>query len=364
MSRSCWVGALSFGLVHLPVRLYSAVEPRQVQFHLLHDADGGRIQQKRVCSVDGEEVPYEHVVKGYEVRRGHYVEVTRGELEAFDPRSSRTIELEDFVDLGDIDPVFYEASYHLVPEVGAERQYGLLVTALRRSGKVGIGRLVMRHKGHLCMVRPFGRGLGLTTLYYAEEMVSQDTLSELAVTGPRPLAQELEMVQRLIESQSTTFEPRRYHDTHREHLLSFLERRARAQARIAAQEPPRVAAKPRKVAAEQKEAFSRLDEGIAALRRGEHRPPKGDAFSRLEEGSGALRQRERKPRQGDAFARLEEGIAALRRGERGPQRGGRAAPGHGSLRFRALAAREARERQQEGSPAPRPRLGPGKHGLS
>jgi len=318
MSRSCWVGSLSFGLVHLPVKLYSAVEPRQVQFHLLHDADGGRIQQKRVCSRDGEEVAYEHVVKGYELRRGQFVEVTRGELEAFDPKSSRTIELEDFVDVGEIDPVCYEATYHLVPEAGAERQYTLLVTALRRSGRVGIGRLVMRHKGHLCMVRPFGRGLALTTLYYAEELISQDTLAELAVTGPRPAEQELEMVQRLIESQSTAFEPRRYHDTHRERLLTFLERRARAQSRIAAQEPARGAAEEREASDERKEVF----------------------------------------------ARLEEGIASLRGGARKPQRASKAATSHGSLRFRSLAAREARERQQEGPGGGRPRQGPGKHGVS
>jgi len=318
MSRSCWVGALSFGLVHLPVRLYSAVEPRQVHFHLLHDADGGRIQQKRVCSRDGEEVAYEHVVKGYELRRGHFVEVTRGELEAFEPKSSRTLELEDFVDVGEIDPVYYEATYHLVPEAGAERQYTLLVTGLRRSGRVGIGRLVMRHKGHLCMVRPFGRGLALTTLYYAEELVSQDTLAELAVTGPRPAEQELEMVQRLITSQSTAFEPRRYHDTHRERLLTFLERRARAQSRTSAQAPGRVAAGEREASDERKEVF----------------------------------------------ARLEEGIASLRGGERKPQRASRAAASHGSLRFRSLAAREARERQQEGPGGGRPRQGPGKHGVS
>jgi DNA end-binding protein Ku len=316
MSRSCWVGALSFGLVHLPVRLYSAVEPRQVQFHLLHDADGGRIQQKRVCAVDGQEVPYDHVVKGYELRRGQYVEVTRGELEAFDPKTSRTIELEDFVDVGEIDPVYYEATYHLVPEVGAERQYGLLVTALRRSGRVAIGRLVMRHKGHLCMVRPFGRGLALTTLYYAEELISQDTLPELAVTGPRPAEQELEMVHRLIESQSTRFEPRRYHDTYRERLLSFLEKRARAQARTPA--PSRASPEDREATAERKEVF----------------------------------------------ARLEESIAALRRGERRPQRTGRAVASHGSLRFRALAAREARERQQEGSSGGPPGQSSGEHELS
>ncbi|MDY7231956.1 Ku protein [Hyalangium rubrum] len=313
MSRSCWVGSLSFGLVHLPVRLYAAVEPKQVQFHLLHDADGARVQQKRVCSADGEEVPYEHVVKGYELRRGQYVEVTRGELEAFDPKSSRTIELEDFVELGEIDPMFYAGAFHLVPEVGAERQYGLLVEALRRSGRVGLGRLVMRHKGHLCVVRPYGRGLALSTLHYADEMVSQDTLPELAVAGPRPNEQELQMVQRLIESQSTSFEPRRYNDTHRERLLSFLERRARAQSRIATPEPSR-----------EQEASPEELEGRA-----------------------------------EVFRRIEEGIAALRQGLPKPHQAGRALPSQGSLRFRPMAAKEARERRQVDPGAVRSRRGKG-----
>lgn len=314
MARSCWVGSLSFGLVHLPVRLYAAVEPKQVQFHLLHDADGARVQQKRVCSADGEEVPYEHIVKGYELRRGQYVEVTRGELQAFDPRSSRTIELEDFVDLSEIDPLFYEGSFHLVSELGAERQYTLLVEALRRSGKVGLGRLVMRHRGHLCVVRPFGRGLSLSTLHYADEMISQETLPELAVAGPRPSEQELEMVQRLIQSQTTSFEPRRYHDTHRERLLAFLERRARAQSRIATPEPPRAA----------------------------------------QESPEALEGR------AEVFRRIEEGIAALRQGERTPHKAGRALPNQGSLRFRPLAAREARERRQVDPESLRSKRGKGK----
>lgn len=268
MSRPCWVGSLSFGLVHVPVRLYSAVEPKQVRFHQLHDADGGRLHHQRVCSVDGHEVPYEHVVKGFELRPDHYVEVTRGELEAFDPKSSRTIELEDFVELKEIDPVFFEATYHLVPEVGAERQYALLVTALARSGRAGLGRLVMRHKGHLCVVRPFGRGLALSTLYYAEELISQDTLSELSVLGQRPSEQEVDMVLRLIQSQATEFEPRRYRNTHRERLLAFLERRARAQAKIAEPVLPPPAPRAPEVVAERLEAFRRIEEGIAALRRG------------------------------------------------------------------------------------------------
>jgi DNA end-binding protein Ku len=310
MSRPCWVGSLSFGLVHVPVRLYAAVEPKKVRFHLLHDADGARVQQRRICSADGEEVPYEHVVKGYELRRGQYVEVTRGELEAFEPKSSRNIDLEDFVEMGEIDPMYYAATYHVVPAVGVERQYGLLVAALQRSGRVGLGRMVMRHKGHLCVVRPFGRGLALSTLYYAEELVSQETLTELAVAGPRPSEQELEMVLRLIESQSTAFEPRRYHDTHRERLLSFLERRARAQAKLREPEPARLAA-----------------EGAEAT-------------------AGKL----------EAFRRIEEGIAALRRGERRPGREARRVTGsQGALRFRQQAAREAREREGEGMEASAPR---------
>ncbi|HYH97363.1 Ku protein [Hyalangium sp.] len=306
MSRPCWVGSLSFGLVHVPVRLYPAVEPRQVKFHLLHEADGGRIRQKRVCSVDGKEVAYEHVVKGYELQPGQYVEVTRGELEAFDPKSSRAIELEDFVQLGEIDPGFYEATYHLVPEAGAERQYALLVAALGRSGRVGLGHLVMRHKGHLCVVRPFGRALALSTLYYAEEQVSQDTLPELAVLGPRPSEQEVDMVLRLIESQATAFEPRRYHDTHRERLLSFLARRARAQSKVA--EPVALPAAP---------------------------PEPGAAAERAE-----------------AFRRIEEGIAALRRAGRGAVRVERRPAERGALRFRPQAAREVRAREEVESEGP------------
>lgn len=316
MSRPCWVGSLSFGLVHVPVRLYHAVEPKQVRFHLLHEADGARLQNKRVCSQDGTEVPYEQVVKGYELSPGRYVEVTRGELEAFDPKSSRAIELEDFVELKEIDPVFFEGHYHLVPEAGAERQYGLLVAALARSGRVGLGRLVMRHKGHLCVVRPQGRGLALSTLSYAEELISQDTLGELAVVGPRPIEQEVDMVLRLIESQSSSFEPRRYHNTHRERLLAFLDRRARAQAKIAEVVPPPAAPQ--------------------------------------EPGAVAERM--------EAFRRIEEGIAALRRSGRGPARAERtpAGPSQGSLRFRQQAAREVRSPQGEESQDSRT-PGPGEH---
>jgi DNA end-binding protein Ku len=226
MSRPVWTGSLGFGPMHVPVRLYGAVSSKQVQFHLLHDADGARIQQKRVCSADGEEVPFEHVVKGYELRRGRYVELTRGELEAFDPQASRTIDLQDFVELADIDPIFFDTTYHLLPGEGAQRPYATLAMALRASGRVGIGRLVMHLKEHLCAVWPHERGLVLSTLHFADELIPQESFSEFSGAVP-PVQREVESVLDLIETRTVDFVPQRYHDLHRERLLAFLERRAR-----------------------------------------------------------------------------------------------------------------------------------------
>lgn len=295
MSRPTWVGSLSFGLTHVPVRLYPAVNPRPVRFHQLHDADGARIQQKRVCSLDGEEVPYEHVVKGYELGPERYVEVTHGELEAFDPRSSQTIELEEFVELAQVDPVYFDGAFHLVPERGAERPYALVVEALRRSGRVGLGRLVMHHKGHLCLVRPLGRGLSLSTLNYAEDMVSQDSLEELDLAGALPTPHEVELALRQMEERTAAFEPRRYHDVHRERLLAFLDKRARAQERLPSVEVPTAHAEP-----ERADLLRALEEGIAALR---HRsmPPSAEVHALPSNGELRLRQaaartaREKKP---------------------------------------------------------------------
>lgn len=227
MSRPVWTGSLGFGPMHIPVRLHGAVSARQARFHLLHDADGARIQQKRVCSADGEEVPFEHVVKGYEIRRGQYVELTRDELEALEPQASRSIDLEDFVELSEIDPILFDTTYHLMPGERAWRPYATVAMALRASGRVGLGRLVMHQKGHLCAVWPYGRGLVLSTLHYVDELISQDSFAELSVPGLRPLESEVESVLRVIETHTIAFEPQRYHDVYREQLLAFLERRAR-----------------------------------------------------------------------------------------------------------------------------------------
>src|SRR5919202_3859981 len=144
MPRSIWSGAVSFGLVNVPVKLYSAVSRKTVRFHQLHDADCVRIQQKRFCPQDEEEVPYEEIVKGYEIGPDKYVVITPEELEALDPKKTRTIDIEDFVDLDEIDPLYYEHPYYLVPDTGAAKAYHLLLTALSESNKVAIARVVIR----------------------------------------------------------------------------------------------------------------------------------------------------------------------------------------------------------------------------
>src|SRR5919204_395905 len=156
MPRPIWSGSISFGLVNVPVKLFSATSPKDLRFHMIHDKDGGRIHQKRVCSVDGEEVPWEHIVKGFEISKGRYVTVTKDELAAFNPKATRAIDIEDFVDLHQIDPIFYETTYYLLPDRGAARPYALLLEAMKRTGRVGVARFVLRTKQYLAAVRPIG----------------------------------------------------------------------------------------------------------------------------------------------------------------------------------------------------------------
>lgn len=232
MARSLWSGAISFGLVNVPVKLFSAVSRKEVRFNMLHEKDGGRIQQKRVCSVDGEEVPWEEIAKGWEVRRGRFVMLTKDELHALDPAASRAIEIEDFVGLDEIDPIYYEHTYYAAPDDGAERPYGLLLEAMKRTKKVAIARIVMRTKQYLCAIRPMeGDVLALSTMSYADEVVPAKSLgiAKLAKISDR----ELDMAERLVESLSTDFAPDRYKDEHRERLLEVLQRKAEGEEIVA-----------------------------------------------------------------------------------------------------------------------------------
>jgi DNA end-binding protein Ku len=237
--RPIWTGAVSFGLVNVPVKLFSATSPQELHFHMLHDKDAGRIQMKRVCSVDHAEVPYEHVVKGYEVRRGQYVTLTREELEAFKPRAAKTIEIEEFVDLNQIDPIYYQTTYYLVPDRGAARAYELLREAMESQRKVGVARMVLRTRQSLCAVRPMGKALAVSTMLFADEVVSESSLSGLPDAKEKPREKELQMAEQLVKSLSAKFAIENYKDDYRGQVLALIEKKAEGEQIVAepAEEP-------------------------------------------------------------------------------------------------------------------------------
>src|ERR671933_686927 len=227
MARSIWSGAISFGLVNVPVKLFSAVSRKTVRFHQLNAETGHRIAQKRVDPSTGEEVPYDKIVKGYELTRDRYVLINPDELEALDPERTRTIDIEDFVDLADIDPVYYDHPYYLVPDKGAAKAYGLLLNAMQESGKVAIAKVVLRSKEQLVAIRPQEDLLCMETMIFADEVVSHDSIDDLPDAKElRASERELKMAQQLIDSLSTEWEPEKYRDEYREQVLALIERKA------------------------------------------------------------------------------------------------------------------------------------------
>src|SRR2546421_9262369 len=229
MPRSIWSGAISFGLVNVPVKLYSAVSKKTVRFHQLHDKDGVRIQQKRVCPADEEEVPYEHIVKGYEISPDEYVVVTQEELEALEPQKTKTIDIEDFVDLDEINPLFYDHPYYLLPDRSAVKPYKLLHEAMSEANKVAIARVVIRSKEQLVAVRPLDGVLAMSTMNFADEIVPTDKFDEPTADDAETTKREVDMARQLIESLSSDFEPDKYHDTYRERVLEMIEAKAEGQ---------------------------------------------------------------------------------------------------------------------------------------
>src|SRR5438270_10700300 len=227
MPRAIWSGAISFGLVNVPVKLYSATSPKTVRFHQLSSKTGNRIRQKRVDPVTGDEVPFEDIVKGYEITPDRYVLISSEELEALDPKANKTGDIEEGVDLVDIDPIYYDHSYYLAPTAGGAKAYRLLLDAMRESEKVGIGRVVLRSKQQLCALRPTGDVLTLSTMLFGDEVLAPDRLDELdAVEDAQASERELQMAEQLISSLSREFDPSKYHDEYRERVVQLIERKA------------------------------------------------------------------------------------------------------------------------------------------
>lgn len=226
MPRSMWAGSISFGLVNIPVRVFSAVHEKEIRFHQLHEKDGGRIKLQRICSKDGEVVPYEEVQKGYEISKGRYVRLNKEELEAIAPEASRAINIEDFVELEDIDPIFYNHTYYLAPDKGADRPYKLLLEAMKKTQKVGIARMVMRTKQYLCAIRPMEDALAMSTMQFSDEVMPVDNLEDLPGKSAHPKDRELQMAEQLIGSLSAKWEPDKYKDEHRDRVVELIERKA------------------------------------------------------------------------------------------------------------------------------------------
>ncbi len=230
MPRSIWSGAISFGLVNVPVKLYSAVSRKTVRFNQLNEKTGNRIQQKRVDPETGDEVPFEQIVKGFELTKDRYVVITPDEFDALDPERSRTIQIEDFVDQEDIDPIYYDHPYYLVPDKGSEKAYGLLLNAQEASGKVAIARVVLRSKEQLVAIRPSGDLLMMETMIFHDEVVPHDEIDDLPDSKSLKVSdREVKMAQQLIDSLSSDFDPSKYRDEYREKVLDLIERKAQGQ---------------------------------------------------------------------------------------------------------------------------------------
>jgi DNA end-binding protein Ku len=226
--RAIWSGSISFGLVNVPVKLYTAVKQLDIHFNQLDEKTGAHIKYKRVSEKTGKEVPYEKIVKGYEVTKGKYVTITPDELESVAPKATRTVDIEDFVDLHEIDPIFYETAYYLAPSgEGAAKAYGLLLKAMEETEKVAIGRFVMRTKEYLCAIRPYDGVLTLETMYFADEIVDKLEIPGIPDRRVKVPERELKIATSLIDSLTSPWKPEKYSDSYREQVLKMIKSKAR-----------------------------------------------------------------------------------------------------------------------------------------
>lgn len=260
MARAIWSGSISFGLLNVPVKLYSAVSKKSVSFRELRESDGSRVRHKRVAEADGEEVAYDEIVKGYEISPDQYVVITKDELEELDPKKSRAIGVLDFVDLDDIDPIYFDHPYYLGPDKGAERAYALLVKAMEDSHKVAIARFVLRNRESLAALRPMDGVLTMATMRFADEVVSPDEISEvLGEEVEKPKKKEVDMAKALIDSLTSEFDADQYKDEYREELLALIERKAKGESIVSSEtEAPKPTKAPDLMAA--------LEESLAAVK--------------------------------------------------------------------------------------------------
>lgn len=224
-SRPIWSGSISFGLVTIPVRLFTAVREKRLHFRTLHDQDNAPLKQKMVSSVSGKEVHPEHQIKGYEIEKDRFVIIEQDELEAAAPKRTKAIEILDFVELGEIDPLFFDRPYYVAPKPEGAKPYKLLVDAMEKTGKVGIAKVVMWNREYLAAIRPLGGALVMETMHFNDEVIPADRVAGLEVKA-KVDDRELKMATQLIGSLTTAFKPEKYKDEYREQIMSLIEKKA------------------------------------------------------------------------------------------------------------------------------------------
>jgi len=271
MARAIWSGSISFGLLNVPVKLYSAVARRNIALRELRASDSTRIKHRRVAEGTDEEVPYDEIVKAYEITPGQYVPLSKDEMAAMAPERTRAIDVQDFVDIEEIDPMYFDSPYYLGPADGAEKAYSLLAAAMSASGKVAIARFVFRNKEHLAAIRTSDGVLTLTTMRFADEVVPASELEEVLPGETSKVARkEQQMAEELIDSLSTDFDPGAYRDEYREQLLKLIERKAEGKEIVASEsEAPQATKAP--------DLMTALEESIAAVKDRQDAKPKAPA---------------------------------------------------------------------------------------
>lgn len=230
MARAVWSGSISFGLVNVPVKAYTAVRDHEVRFHQLQKRTGARIRYEKVSEKTGKEVDTDDIEMGYEVKPGRYVTFERKELDELKPSSTRTIDISDFVPLAEIDPIYYERTYWLGPDgEGAGRAYALLLAAMEDREQVGIGAVVMRNKQYLAAVRPLDGALAMSTMRFADEVVDKRDIEQVPSRRTKVQPKELRLATQIIDSLANDWKPERYHDTFTEELRDIIDRKAKGE---------------------------------------------------------------------------------------------------------------------------------------
>lgn len=283
MARPIWKGYLTFGLVTIPIKLLTAEDPQDVHFRLLHKTCGTPIQNKRWCPVHETIVPYEETGRGFEVAKGRFVTMTEEELEGVPVETSENLSIVEFVDLQEIDPLYFDKSYYLAPDEGGSKAFALLREAMREAGKVAVGKVVIREKEHLVAVRPFDGAMVMSTLFYADEIRRLEDVEEVQ-TEAKIHPNERKMAMQLIDGLTAEFHPEEFKDEYRDKLLQVIKAKAEGQAVVHPAAP-----KPAKVV----DLMDALRRSLELARKGKSQPAPVRRGASRAQAAAAMRERHR-----------------------------------------------------------------------